>query len=87
MRLTGALHVHSDYSHDGRDTLEGVRAWAVRAGIGFVGMTEHAEDLDSPTWARYRAHCDRLSDEKVRLIATRKEREAALDEREQRDEL
>jgi hypothetical protein len=32
-------------------------------------MTEHAEDFDAATWARYRAHCDRLSDEKVRLIA------------------
>ncbi len=68
MTLLGALHVHSDFSHDGRDTLEGVRAWAERAGIGFVGMTEHAEDLDAATWQRYRERCGDLSDGRVRII-------------------
>jgi predicted metal-dependent phosphoesterase TrpH len=67
--LVGALHVHSRYSHDGRDSLEELRELALARGIGFVGLTEHAEDLDPEIWSRYAAHCAALSDDRVRLIA------------------
>ena len=66
--MRGALHVHSDYSHDGLDTLEAIHGWARASATGFVAMTEHAEDLDPGAWERYRAHCAAVSSEEARII-------------------
>ncbi len=60
-REAGVVHVHSDYSHDGLDSLEQLRAFAVRRGIAFVGLTDHAEDFDPPRFRRYLEHCREVS--------------------------
>ena len=64
----GIIHVHSNYSHDGLDPLERVRDFALERGIGFVGMTDHAEDFDPARYEEFRDHCQQLSDDVVRLI-------------------
>lgn len=64
----GAVHVHTAYSHDGRDTLEQLAEWARERGIAFVGLTDHAEDLDAGMWEEYVAHCADVSDDRTRLI-------------------
>lgn len=64
----GAIHVHSSYSHDGRDTPERLRDVAVGRGIGFVGLTDHAEDLRADEWKAYVEHCAAVSDPAVRII-------------------
>lgn len=64
----GIVHVHSTWSHDGRDTLEAIHAFARARGIGFVGLTDHAEDFDAPTFGRFAAECHRVSTPDVRLI-------------------
>lgn len=64
----GIIHVHSDYSHDGRDSLEGLREFALEREIAFVGLTDHAEDFDEAIFDRYVRHCRSLSDERVTLI-------------------
>jgi len=66
---TGAIHMHSDYSHDGRDSLERLREVALERGIGFVGMTDHAEDFDRARYEAYQGRCRELSDARVRIIA------------------
>ena len=66
---TGIVHLHSDYSHDGFDSLERLREVAIERRIGFVCLTDHAEDLDAELFARYVAHCGKLSDDTVRMIA------------------
>ena len=66
---TGVVHLHSDYSHDGFDSLERLREVAIERSIGFVCLTDHAEDLDAELFGRYRKHCETLSDGTVRLIA------------------
>jgi hypothetical protein len=66
--MIGIVHVHSDYSHDGRDTLETLYQFARDRRIGFVGMTDHAEDFDRDRFEQYRAHCLRLSDATVKII-------------------
>jgi hypothetical protein len=38
-------------------------------GIGFVGLTDHAEDFDASRFEEYREHCAAVSDQSVRLIA------------------
>jgi PHP domain-containing protein len=64
----GIVHVHSTFSHDGRDTLEALHAFARKRGIAFVGLTDHAEDLDRAIFDRFVAECARVSTADVRLI-------------------
>src|SRR5690349_9327920 len=64
----GIIHVHSDYSHDGKDSLERLHAFALERGVSFVSLTDHAEDFTPARFADYTAHCRRVSDERVRLI-------------------
>ena len=64
----GAIHVHSNYSHDGRDSLEHLREFAQTRGITFIGLTDHAEDLRADEWEAYVRHCAAVSDHAVRLI-------------------
>lgn len=58
----GAIHIHSDFSHDGRDSLETVRATCMERGVGFVAMTDHAEDLNRTVYDAYRSRCSQLSE-------------------------
>lgn len=66
--VAGAIHMHSDYSHDGLDSLEMLRDACVARNIRWVGMTDHAEDLDAQSFAEYRAHCAALSDDALRFV-------------------
>ena len=65
---TGVLHVHSDYSHDGRYSLEAVRDFALERGIAFVALSDHAEDFTELLFAEFVSRCDALSDDAVTLI-------------------
>lgn len=64
----GIVHVHSNYSHDGKDPLEQLRDLSLDRGIAFVGLTDHAEDLTPERFAEYVGVCRSLSDETLRLI-------------------
>jgi hypothetical protein len=65
----GIVHVHSDYSHDGRDPLERVRDLAAARGVGFVAMSDHAEDFDEARFGEFAARCRAVSDDRVTVIA------------------
>jgi PHP domain len=65
----GIIHVHSRYSHDGRDTLEQLRDVSQARGLSFVGLTDHAEDFDPTIFERYRSHCAEASSTDLQLIA------------------
>ncbi|MGI9078334.1 MAG: PHP domain-containing protein [Gemmatimonadaceae bacterium] len=64
----GIVHVHTDYSHDGRDSLEMVRDFCLARGIGWVGLTDHAEDLTPETFEEFAGRCRTVSDDRVHLI-------------------
>lgn len=64
----GIVHVHSNYSHDGRDSLDALARFAVERRIAFVGLTDHAEDFSEARWREYVAECARASSDAVRLI-------------------
>lgn len=66
--LVGAIHIHSDYSYDGRDSLEALREFCLARGLGFLGMTDHAESFTSGRYETYLRHCAAVSDATVRLI-------------------
>jgi hypothetical protein len=65
--VPGAIHMHSDYSHDGLDSLEHLREVCIARGIRWVGITDHAEDLDEEVFGEYLAHCASLSDDTFRF--------------------
>lgn len=64
----GVIHMHSDYSHDSQDSLETIRETSLARGIRFVGMTDHAEDLQPEVFSEYLKHCEALSDEQLVMI-------------------
>lgn len=64
----GVIHMHSIYSHDGKDALEAMHEDCVTRGIQFVGMTDHAEDFSPDLFEEYVRHCDAVSDAQVTFI-------------------
>lgn len=64
----GVIHMHSVYSHDGKDSLESMHEDCVTRGIQFVGMTDHAEDFTSDLFDEYVQHCDAVSSQEVLFI-------------------
>ena len=65
---TGIVHVHTDWSHDGRDSLERLRELSLDRGIRFVALTDHAEDLSRDRFAEYQRRCVALSDDRITLV-------------------
>lgn len=61
-RQIGALHIHSNTSHDGEWPLSRCKEVFQSEGYHFLAMTEHAEGLDSERVAAWLDECDRLSD-------------------------
>lgn len=64
----GVIHLHSDFSHDGRDSLEELRGWAAERGIGFIALSDHAEDFDAPRFELLCEQCRAASGGGVELI-------------------
>lgn len=55
MRVRGALHMHSTFSHDGTLSVRELAEWYRRHDYQFIAITEHAEDLDD---ARMQQLCE-----------------------------
>ena len=65
----GVVHIHSAYSRDGVDPLEQLREVSLERGISFVGLTDHAEDLERDEFDEYLVHCRAVSDDRLQMIA------------------
>lgn len=63
----GVIHVHSNYSADGRDSLEALREFGLSRGLQFIGLTDHAEDLTDEIFDHFVIRCEELSDERLRF--------------------
>ena len=68
MAKFGIIHVHSDFSYDGRHTLGEIASFAKNRGYSFVGMTEHSNTFDADKMAAFVKACRRLSDPELFLI-------------------
>jgi len=60
--MEGLFHLHSDYSFDGKLSLEKLKEECVRRKQNFMVVTEHAEDFDAEKLKRYLAQCKSLTD-------------------------
>jgi hypothetical protein len=56
-RIRVASHVHSEWSYDGRWTLEQISEAFARRGYDAVLLAEHDRGFDAARWAEYRAAC------------------------------
>lgn len=66
--LKAAIHCHSTYS-DGEFTLAELRQIYMATGYDLVCMTDHAEYFDSERIKLYLEECERVSDDRFRVIA------------------
>lgn len=65
--LRGDLHVHTDWSGDGRSTLDEMLQAATDRGLEYVAITDHAEDLAMNGLSR-----ERVREEQAAIDAARK---------------
>ncbi|OGI15941.1 hypothetical protein A3K63_01125 [Candidatus Micrarchaeota archaeon RBG_16_49_10] len=66
--LNGLFHVHSDYSYDGKLSLEKIKSACKHYGFDFVILAEHSQSLDDKKAEEFRKKCRELSDGDVVLI-------------------
>ena len=62
------LHVHSNWSHDGHDSLSDLAAFANRERLRWVFLTDHAEDFTAARFQEYSAACRAASARETELI-------------------
>ena len=65
--LRGDLHVHTDWSGDGRSTLDEMLQAATDRGLAYVAITDHAEDLAMNGLSR-----ERVREEQAAIANARK---------------
>jgi len=66
--IRGAIHAHSNLSHDGTLSLEELRGFFVQNGFKFVCITEHSSDMDAGRFEQLCRRCQELSDTHFALI-------------------
>lgn len=57
MKLRAAVHVHSDWSDDGRWSLEALARGFARRGYGAILLAEHDRGWDEARWDSYQQAC------------------------------
>jgi len=60
--MEGLFHVHSNYSTDGRLSLEDLREECIKRGLRFMVVTDHAEDFPPGKIRQFIDHCHKVSD-------------------------
>ncbi len=66
--MKGLFHVHSNYSFDGKCSLLELVAFCKRKHLGFVVLTEHAEDFSKSKMQSYVKECMSCSNEETILL-------------------
>jgi hypothetical protein len=68
MLIKGALHIHTDFSHDGELPLATVAQLYRDRGFHFIGITEHSQDMDEQKIVALRQQAESLSGAGFRII-------------------
>lgn len=66
--MEGLLHVHSDYSYDGKATLRELYDLCLEREFDFLLMAEHAEGFDEAKMEAYVRECKTLSDDRILIL-------------------
>lgn len=68
MLIRGALHVHSDLSHDGQLPIRELAGWYGAYGYQFIALGEHAQDMDQAKVRALEERCQENSSPSFCLI-------------------
>ena len=68
MFVKGALHIHSQFSHDGKLTLAAIAQLYRSRGFQFVCIAEHSEDMDERKIVTLRHACESFSGADFRMV-------------------
>lgn len=68
MTSRAAVHIHSDWSHDGTWPLSRLASFFRRVGCRLVLTAEHAESFDSDRWGKYRQACRAASGREIIIV-------------------
>ena len=68
MRARGALHVHSNLSHDGTMTIAELAAWYRDRGYHFIAVGEHSQDMNEARVRELVDQSERASSDDFRVI-------------------
>jgi predicted metal-dependent phosphoesterase TrpH len=68
MIAEGIIHVHSNFSYDGRHSLREITLFAKDRGYSFVGMSDHSDTYDRDKMTDLVKECKSLSDSNFLLI-------------------
>ncbi len=66
--LLGAVHVHTDLSHDGIHTLGELKQLFQRRGYQFACLNDHSQDVSPEQYSELRRQCQLLSDKDFAFI-------------------
>jgi hypothetical protein len=59
--MKALLHVHSDFSYDGKNSLEELARWGAQRGLDALLLSEHVNDFDDDKMRRLVERCDGLN--------------------------
>ena len=62
--ILGAIHIHSNYSSDGKNSLIELKRFFMDENIHFICLSDHIEDLESARYKRLIEECRIHSDDK-----------------------
>ena len=66
--LKTAVHVHSDWSYDGRWSLNRIADLFSKLGYRLILMSEHDATFDDDRWKKYRQACQEASTDQILLV-------------------
>ncbi len=66
--ITGLLHVHSNYSYDGRNTIKEYADWGKRNNVRFIILTEHEDGFTQERFNTFKNECLLNSDKDLLII-------------------
>lgn len=65
----GLLHVHSNFSYDGKNSIEELKFWGKTQNLNFIILTEHDNDFDALKFKKYQDECIKQSSDDLIFIA------------------
>lgn len=61
MSVSGVFHVHSNFSHDGKNSIDEIVKLFEKIGFNFFVLTDHFEDFDENNFINYKSTIEKIN--------------------------
>jgi hypothetical protein len=61
MAISGVFHIHSDYSHDGKNSINDIAMVLEKKGFSFFVLSDHFNDFDEKKFNEYKLEIDEIN--------------------------